>query len=209
MQVKMDASTSTVILAGGLGTRMGGAKGMRCLHERALIDWVISVMQQQSDEVLISVHTHDAGYEREGCHLIVDQESDWAGPLAGLQSALRNARHDWVATVPCDTPFLPDNLIAHLHSAITPLTKVAVAVVDDQRQPAIALYQRQVLSELEAYLAAGGRKVNTWLDSLCLVEVPFDNTAAFTNINSSQELLRANQILHAGGSYRDVQNALA
>jgi len=186
---------TTVILAGGLGTRIGGAKGLQSLHGRTLIDWVLDTVSGQSEEVLINVNAESDAYVRFGRRIIADQTSDWAGPLAGLQSAMHYAHHAWVASVPCDTPFLPDDLIARLFAAVrTNATEAAVAVVEKRRQPAIALYHKNVLPRLDAYLASGGRKVRDWQDTLHLSEVVFDNAIAFTNINSPDDLTRVNRI---------------
>ena len=78
-----------------------------------------------------------------------------------------------------------------------------------KRQPAIALYRRSVLHGLNDFLAGGGRKVTAWQDSLQLAEVSFDEAAAFINLNSAQELALANRILHNGGTYDDIQRAIA
>ncbi len=187
---------TTAILAGGLATRMGGAKGLQLLHGRALIDWVLDAVSGYSDEILINANEDQAAYARAGCKVIADQTTGWAGPLAGLQSALRCAKHDWVLSVPCDTPFLPDDLFDRLAAAIhAGEAEAAVAVVDGRRQPIIALYKKSVGAKLDDYLSAGKRKAGDWLDVLKLSEVIFDNSAAFANINSGQELAQANQRL--------------
>ena len=191
------SALTTVILAGGLATRMGGAKGLPLLHGRALIDWVLDAVSGYSDEILINANQDHAAYARAGCQVIADQTTGWAGPLAGLQSALRCAQHDWVLSVPCDTPFLPDDLFDRLAAAIhAGETEAAVAVVDGRRQPTIALYKKTVGTKLDDYLSAGKRKAGDWLDVLKLSEVIFDNSAAFANINSGQELAQANQRLN-------------
>ena len=187
---------TTVILAGGLGTRIGGAKGLQPLHGRALIDWVLDSVSRQSEEVLINANGVHDDYLCFGYPVIADQTPNWPGPLAGLQSALRLARHDWVASVPCDTPFLPDDLIARLYKAVTtiPTAEASVAVVAGKRQPTIALYHKNVLPKLDAYLNSGGRKVNSWLETLHLGEAVLDDAIAFTNINTLGDLAYANQI---------------
>ena len=176
---------STVILAGGQGSRIGGDKGLRLLHGRPLIAWVLDAVRSQSDEILISAN--DGGYAGFGCPVVTDQTSGWAGPLAGLQSALRHAHHDWVVCVPCDTPFLPKGLLARLLAAVGD-AEAAVAVVDGRRQPTIALYRKSVLPRLDAWLASGERKVGGWLDTLQVNEVVFDDATAFININTLEEL---------------------
>lgn len=190
---------TTVILAGGLGTRIGGDKGLQPLHGRALIDWVLDAVSRQSAEVLLNVNGEQSAYARFGCRIISDEMPDWPGPLAGLQSALRHARHDWVACVPCDTPFLPGDLIARLFAAArADAAEAAVAVVEGKRQPAIALYHKSILPMLDGYLSAGGRRVKDWQDTLRLSEVEFDNAIVFTNINSLGDLTRVNQIAASG-----------
>jgi len=187
---------TTVILAGGLGTRIGGAKGLQPLHGRALIDWVLDSVSRQSEEVLINANGVHDDYLCFGYPVIADQTPNWPGPLAGLQSALRLASHDWVASVPCDTPFLPDDLISLLYKAVSTISTVeaSVAVVAGKRQPTIALYHKNVLPKLDAYLNSGGRKVNSWLETLQLSEAVLDNAIAFTNINTLDDLAHANQV---------------
>lgn len=183
----MRQPVTTVILAGGQGARIGGDKGLRILHGRPLLAWVLDAVRSQSDEVLISANGGREEYDAFGCPVIADQLTGWAGPLAGLQSALRCARHDWVASVPCDTPFLPSDLIAWLFATMGE-ADAAVAAVEGRRQPTIALYRKTVLPRLDAWLASGERKVGGWLDTLQVNEVVFDDAAAFININTQQEL---------------------
>jgi molybdenum cofactor guanylyltransferase len=182
---------TTVILAGGQGKRMGGDKGLQVLHGRALIAWVKEAVAGQSDEVLLSANDKHEVYAGFGCRVIADETPDWAGPLAGLQAVMREARNELVMSVPCDTPFLPAGLIGRLHGALGD-AEAAVALVAGRRQPAITLYRKMVLIRLDAYLAAGGRKVNDWLSLLDLREVEFENAAEFANINSQEDLARAN-----------------
>jgi len=192
--MKRQAAITTVILAGGLGTRIGGDKGLQVLRGRPLTGWVFDAVGGQSDEVLVSANDDHVAYAFLGCPVIADQMPGSAGPLAGLQAALHCAHHDWVACVPCDTPFLPRDLIARLFAAIiTAADEAAVAVVEGRRQPTIALYRKSVLPKLEAYLGSGERKVGGWLDTLQVSEAVFDDAAAFANINSQEELAAANQ----------------
>ncbi|MBI3902006.1 MAG: molybdenum cofactor guanylyltransferase [Nitrosomonadales bacterium] len=178
---------STVILAGGLGTRIGGDKGLQILRGKPLIEWVLETIREQSAEILISANSERAEYARFGFPLIADLTPDHAGPLAGLQTALNHARHDWVASVPCDTPFLPHDLLARLF-APSHNSEAIVAMVESKRQPAIALYHKSVLPKLDTYLASGERKVGGWLATLQVQEVAFDDTDAFININTLEEL---------------------
>lgn len=190
-------AVTTVILAGGLGTRIGGKKGLKLLHGRPLIGWVLDSVSHQSEEILINANGELDPYSCFGYSIIADQIPDWPGPLAGLQVALRCARHDWVVSVPCDTPFLPDNLISGLFEAVrqSGRKEASVVLVAGRRQPTIALYHKSVLLKLDNYLTSGGRKVNGWLETLQLGEAQFDNEMAFKNINTPDDLVFAKAIL--------------
>lgn len=183
---------TAVILAGGLGTRIGGNKGLQPLHGKALIGWVLDAIRQDSAEVFINANDAKAGYAHFNCKVVEDLAPGLPGPLAGLESALNHASFDYVLTVPCDTPFLPSNLIPRLFEVLkSDQSEAAVVRVDGHRQPTIALYKKSVLSKLQLYLGSGKRKVNDWLDILQFSEVEFDHVNNFFNINSQEDLERA------------------
>ncbi len=187
-----ESFVSTVILAGGQGSRIGGNKALRDLRGLPLIEWVIGSLLPQGTEILISANDNQTALSDLGYPVIPDLTPGYAGPLAGLQAAMHHATGEWIASVPCDTPFLPEDLIARLFAAVGD-AEASVAVVNGRRQPAIALYRKSVLPKLEAYLERGERKAAGWLDVLQVREAVFDDADAFVNINSLEELEAANK----------------
>jgi len=180
-----------VLLAGGQGRRMGGVdKGLVTLKGRPMAGWVLERLQPQVDELLINANQNGERYADFGYPVFPDQIDGFAGPLAGLHAALSKAAHPLVLTVPCDSPFLPDDLVARLHKALqTQDADLAVAKTFDRTHPVFCLCRRQVQPHLEAFLQEGGRKIDRWYSSLKVVEVPFDDEAeAFENINTREEL---------------------
>lgn len=180
-----------VILAGGLGRRMGGVnKGLQRLRGKPLVQWVIERFAPQVDELLINANQNLDQYGSLGYRVVEDDIGGYAGPLAGLHRALTEARHERVATVPCDSPFLPHDLVSRLRSALEAhAADIAVARTGDQPHPVFCLCRRDVLPGLTSFLAGGGRKIDAWYASLETVEVPFDDAvAAFSNINTRDEL---------------------
>lgn len=180
-----------VILAGGQGRRMGSVdKGLKKLRGKPMVQWVLERFAPQVSEVLINANQNLDSYTQLGCRVIPDEIGGFAGPLAGLQRGLSEADHDLVATVPCDSPFLPPDLIARLLAAMQQqCAEIAVAKTGDQPHPVFCLCRKSVLPGLTAYLAGGGRKIDAWYSTLKLVEVQFDDeAAAFSNINTQAEL---------------------
>ena len=188
-----DNKITGVILAGGLGRRMGNIdKGLQELRGRPMVHWVIERLAPQVDELLINANQNGERYAAFGHRVVPDQIPDFAGPLAGLHAALTAATHPLVATAPCDSPFLPNDLISRLFQALTATnTDLAVARTFDQPHPVFCLCRRDVLPHLTEYLAGGGRKIDRWYATLKVVEVAFDDEAeAFENINTREELGR-------------------
>lgn len=182
-----------VVLAGGQGRRMGGVdKGLVALSGRPMVEWVLDRLRPQVDELIINANQNADRYAAFGCPVFPDEVAGFAGPLAGLHAALARAQHPLVATAPCDSPFLPTDLVARLHAALRAQgAELAVARTFDQAHPVFCLCRREVLPHLADFLAGGGRKIDLWYSTLKLVEVRFDDQEeAFRNINTREELDR-------------------
>jgi molybdopterin-guanine dinucleotide biosynthesis protein A len=180
-----------LILAGGQGRRMGGVdKGLQMLRGKAMVEWVLARFAPQVDEVLINANQNRERYETFGRRVVADDISGFAGPLAGLQAGLKAAAHPLVVTCPCDSPFLPPDLVQRLREALErERADLAVAKTGDQPHPVFSLVRREVLPNLTGFLDSGGRKIDAWYASLKTVEVDFgDEAEAFSNINTREEL---------------------
>ncbi|TMH41284.1 MAG: molybdenum cofactor guanylyltransferase [Betaproteobacteria bacterium] len=183
---------SGIVLAGGLGRRMGGVdKGLQLLHGRPMIAHVLARLAPQVDDIVINANQNLERYAAFGHRVVPDEIGGYAGPLAGLHAGLAAVSHPLAVTVPCDSPFLPSDLVARLHSDLGS-NDLAVAKTGEQPHPVFALVRRSVAESLRAFLASGGRKIDAWYASLKVVEVLFDDEAdAFRNINTLEELGRS------------------
>ena len=165
-------------------------KGLQLLRGKPRAQWVIERLAPQVDELLVNANRHVEEYARFGYPVVPDAIGGYAGPLAGLHRALGAARHPLVATAPCDSPFLPRNLVERLLDALERNgAELAVAKTGTQPHPVFCLCRQRVLQSLTAYLGSGGRKIDAWYARLPVVEVAFDDEAdAFGNINTLEEL---------------------
>lgn len=187
----MKAMITGVILAGGQGRRMGGAdKGLQELGGRPMAAHVLERLAPQVGAVLISANRNLERYAELGCPVLPDTLDGYAGPLAGLQAALAQATTPLLVTAPCDSPFLPADLVARLHDGlVAQQAELAVACADGRAHRAFCLLRRELLPGLDAFLAAGERRVGLWHASLKVAEVDFsDEAGAFGNINTTEDL---------------------
>lgn len=172
---------------------MGGVdKGLQLLQGRPLMQHVIDRVRPQVTQVLINANQNLDRYAEFGCRVVPDRLGGFVGPLAGLDAGLHATDAAFIVTVPCDSPFLPLDLVERLASARSARdADVAVAVTGSQPHPVFALVSTNVRAHLSAFLSRGERKIDHWYSSLKVVEVAFDDEAdAFANINTLAELAR-------------------
>ena len=192
-----------VILAGGRGTRMGGVdKGLQALSGQPLVWHALQRLQPQVGAVIINANRHLPVYQQLGAEVHPDPLEDFQGPLAGFLVGLQAARTSHVLTVPCDSPRFPldlaARLVAALHTTSADMAMVSALEVDQngtpvwRAQPVFCLLPVHLQASLQAYLAAGERKIDRWTAQHRTVLVPFgephDDPAAFANINTLADL---------------------
>jgi molybdopterin-guanine dinucleotide biosynthesis protein A len=183
-----------LILAGGRGMRMGGVdKGLQTLQGKPMIMHVMQRLQPQVDRIMINANQNLDRYRDFSFPVWSDEKNDYAGPLAGMQAGLIHCETPYMLTVPCDTPILPTDLVRQLATALEQSTAdIAVANTKQhdriQRQPVFCLMKKTVLTDLTTALERGVRKVDLWLAEKNVVDVVFDDEAAFANINTLEEL---------------------
>ncbi len=183
-----------LILAGGRGSRMGSIdKGLAPFGSLPMVQHVILRLQPQVQRLLINANQNLDTYAAFGAPVWPDAMPDFAGPLAGLQTGLMHCETPYLVTAPCDSPFLPADLVQRLASALQledADLAVAVTGTGDSRQPhpVFCLAKASLLPHLTQFLEAGGRKVDRWYATLRVAEVHFPDESAFRNINTLADL---------------------
>ena len=188
------ADVTGIVLAGGMGRRMGGVdKGLVPLAGRPLVAHVLERLAPQVGAIVVNANQNRDRYAVFGHPVVADEVGGFAGPLAGLHAGLTAATTPYAVTVPCDSPFLPGDLVARLAAGLEREgAQIAVARTFAQPHPVFALVDRRVLPHLTAFLAGGGRKIDAWYASLPVAAVAFDDVEdAFRNINTIDELRAA------------------
>ncbi len=192
-----------LILAGGRGSRMGGVdKGLQTFHGTPLALHALRRLQPQVGRVMINANRNLEAYAALGVPVCTDELADYAGPLAGILSGLAHCETPFLATVPCDSPCFPLDLVPRLARALErEQADIAVAATPDKDaegrvvlhiQPVFCLLRSSLHASLLDYTQYGGRKVGAWMAQHRTVRVPFnapgDDPLAFANANTLTEL---------------------
>ncbi|MEJ2310375.1 MAG: molybdenum cofactor guanylyltransferase MobA [Gammaproteobacteria bacterium] len=182
---------SAVILAGGRGERMGGLdKGLLRLAGKPLVRHLIDSLQPQVHAILINANRHLDQYRAFGCPVIEDRLAGFAGPMAGIASALHAIETPYLLVVPCDTPALPGDLVRRLADAANAAgRRIAVAHDGSQLQLAHLLLPVSARAGIDAWLASGRRSIRGWLEEQDYAAADFsDQPQAFEDIDSLADL---------------------
>jgi molybdopterin-guanine dinucleotide biosynthesis protein A len=194
------ADITGLILAGGRGSRMGGAdKGLQNHLGMPLALHTLLRLAPQVGHVLINANRNLGAYDAFGVPVWPDALPDYPGPLAGFLAGLEHCETQYLVTVPCDTPNFPTDLVARLAAALEARgAEIAMAATrsaggEVQVQPVFCLMQASVMESLVRFTQSGQRKIDRWTAQHRCVEVTFDDEAAFFNANTADDLRQLQQ----------------
>ncbi|MBR0679356.1 molybdenum cofactor guanylyltransferase MobA [Roseomonas eburnea] len=192
------------VLAGGLARRMGGGdKPLRTLGGRPMLDHALARLAPQVAAVVLNANGDPARFASYGLPVVADGLPDYPGPLAGILAAMDWAAAErpdlpWIASVPGDSPFIPDDLVARLHAAREAASvPFACARSGGQTHPPVGLWPVALREELRAALLAGERKIDRWTarHGCTHADWPDNPVDPFFNANAPEDLAIAERLL--------------
>jgi len=182
---------AALILAGGAGTRLGGAdKAFLVLNGETLITLLRRRLAPQTTHIAISANGDATRFSAFNLPVLPDGALAGKGPLAGVTAGLAWAQSigaTELLTVPVDTPFIPANLLERLTPA------PAVATYQGRQHHLVALWPTAALPQLLTFLAhPGAYKVRDALTLIAARQTPFESPIdPFHNINSPEDFAAA------------------
>lgn len=190
-----------LILAGGRGSRMGGAdKGLQNHRGLPLALHALLRLGPQVGPMMVNANRNLGAYEAMGVPVWPDAMAggalaDYPGPLAGFLAGLEHCETAYLVTVPCDTPNFPTDLVARLATALVAEdAQIAIAATLEggqvQPQPVFCLMDATLIESLVAYTHSGRRKIDRWAGLHRCATVVFDDAEAFFNANTPEDLQR-------------------
>jgi len=181
---------SGVVLCGGAGNRVGGAdKPLLKLAGRPLIGHVLERLTPQVDEVVINANRHGDAYRALGAPVVADAVAG-QGPLAGIAAAAPVCQGELLFFCPGDAPSLGVDLVAKLAGRLREAGPAEAVIPHDgiRDQVLFLLAHRQAVATVAGYLAAGGRSVHGWLETLHTLRCPIGDVSQFVNVNTPADL---------------------
>jgi molybdopterin-guanine dinucleotide biosynthesis protein A len=171
-----------VVLAGGAGRRIGGAKATRVLAGKPLASYPAAALAQVCERVAI-VSKGD-GPDLAGVERWDDEPAEPRHPLTGIVHALEKARGEAILVCAADMPFVEPDTLRMLACA----GGTAVAVADGRLQPVLALYTPEALPTLRA--AEPDEPLTRTVERLDPIRIPVPSAQA-RSIDTPQQLAAA------------------
>tara|TARA_B110000503_G_scaffold47467_1_gene77358 strand:- start:1976 stop:2614 length:639 start_codon:yes stop_codon:yes gene_type:complete len=204
MSIKTDQLVG-VILAGGLSRRMGGGdKSMLVLGGQPILNYVVDLAQAQVDTVLLNVNGDAQRFEAFKLPVQADIVPDFAGPLAGIVSAMAWAKQNkagatHIITMAADTPFFPVDYVSRMVKQMqVEGQRLACASYKGRTQPVFGLWPVDLFDDLyRAIVEDDMRKVDRFTAPYGVADVMFDELTdnPFFNVNRPEDLSLAEQLL--------------
>ena len=186
------------VLAGGKSRRFGEDKSQVKLGGKLLIDYILSEIIDEFNEVLVVSNNLIDFKQSEKISLIKDFKKD-LGPLGGVLTAMKwvkdnNKDYQWISTFPVDTPFFKNQILKDFLKRINMEEgKLFFINSNDTRHNIFGLWSLDLMDKLREDLDKGERKVEVWANSIGVknINMKFENKDPFFNINTKEDLKKA------------------
>ena len=192
-----------VVLAGGKSKRFGEDKSQAKLGGKILIDYILSELIDEFNEVLI-VANDPIKHLSSGKITKIEDFQKNLGPLGGILSSMKwvkkkNKSYKWIASFPSDTPFFNKIIFNNFLKKVNEKeSELFFMNSNKKRHNIFGLWAVDLIDQLEKDLENGSRKVENWANKIGVktINMSFEKNDPFFNINTKEDLKKANKILN-------------
>ncbi len=206
-------SVNVAVLAGGIGSRLGGIeKGKIRICGKTAIERIIETLSGYNIVVVCRDEKQSELYS--DIAPVITDEFKGMGPLAGIHAALKYFKSR-TFVVAVDMPFIRRAVVDFIYREAEKNNADALVPVwdDGKAEPLLACYSYSALGEIEKSLKKGERKILTPILRLRnVVFYPIDrlksmdkDLVSFLNLNTPEDLERAVKLCSSIGSVEGSQ----
>ncbi len=177
---------TAIILAGGKSTRMGEDKGLMKLDGKLMIQYVIDVLKQITNQIIII--SNNLEYEQLGYPVFAD-EIKGKGPLAGIYTGLLNSKTSLNLVLSCDVPYIKTELLEFLIEKSQGYD-VTIPEKDGQTHQLIGVFDKSCEEGFKSAIDNNCLKLISAYESLNLnvVDANQFDEKLFRNINTKNDI---------------------
>lgn len=195
---------SAIILAGGSSTRFNTDKGVLELDGKPLLNHVIDAVEGLVEEVIVVTNTQAradayAKLVSDKVRFAVDVQQS-KGPLVGALTGFEQAKGEYSALLPFDSPFVSTEVLSLLFDCCIGKAAAVPRWTDQEIEPLHAVYHtKQALVATEEALAENKLDMQSMVEKLrgvryistMVIEQLDPDFKTFFNINTPLDLKKA------------------
>ncbi len=192
-----------IVLAGGIGLRLGRKKALETIGKKSLLEWVLSRLSFLDSDILV-VTTKELPYAWLSDYpklKVVNDLYPGTGPLGSIYTGLTLASPLYSLVVACDMPFLNRDLLLYMIEASAGFDLV-IPRLGELIEPLHGVYAKACLTPIGQLLKQGVLSVR---EIFRLVRVKYVEAEeidrfdpehlSFFNVNTESDLLKAKDLL--------------
>jgi molybdopterin-guanine dinucleotide biosynthesis protein A len=183
-----------VILAGGLGRRLGGPKAAVQLRGRPLISYPLRALRESLGDVVVVAKLDSALPALPGVEVWIEPDLP-RHPLTGLVHALSLSGGSRIVVCACDLPLVTPSLVREIVDADPGGASAVIASSEGRLQPLLGCYEAGALGPLSAALGREGVPLREAVSALGPRIVEVSDPRLLFNINTPEDLLKARSLL--------------
>ena len=180
-----------IVLAGGQSSRFGEPKALAIWQGKTFIEHSIEALKEVVTDIVVISHPR---ITNELLHILdvpVVEDIELykgSGPLAGLLTGMEFVDADWYIVAPCDTPNVSKEWALELIERANETYEAIVPLVEEQKQPLLALYHNKVKEKIEQLLKEEKRSMQGLLSQCNVQYVTIEEALdVFLNVNTKEE----------------------
>jgi molybdopterin-guanine dinucleotide biosynthesis protein A len=187
-----------VILAGGLSRRLGGAKAGVELRGRPLIGYPLDALREALTEVVIIAKADTPLPSGLAGAALSVEPARAHHPLAGILHALDLAAGRGVLVCAADMPFVTPALVSEIAETDPAGAPAVIPTCAGELQPLLALYLPAAAAAFGPGAAEAGLPLRRQVEAIGPRLLEVEDRRAFFNVNTREDLARAEDMLGHG-----------
>jgi len=184
----------------------GGDKFLKPFGQSTLLGHILKAAKAQVSPVILNMNGDPGRVADYDLPILSDQAPEHFGPLAGVCAGLVHAQSlgaTQIVTFACDVPFFPNDYVSRLcKSKQQTNADVVYARSNGRDHPVMALWSVDMLERLRERLDQKHYKLLDWFKDINAVSVewPVTDVDPFMNINTPEDLEKAQSLIVSRGS---------
>ena len=202
----MEKELTYIILCGGKSSRMGEDKGSMKVSEKPMIIHILDKLNHNINEAIIVLNNKkriekysEIINNKKYTYTIryIEDEIKNKGPLAGIQTGLKEINTEYAQILPCDSPYITKEFIKNMQNILNTLEEVDAIIpyhIEDKtkNEPLHGIYSKKYIKKIDKLIKENKLSIKEYFKQINPYYIPIDNIKIeninFENLNTKEDV---------------------